>query len=290
MNAQQFRVRSGDRKPLGRLPTDFTGGFADKDAALKQLAGRLAELEALQWKLYAQRRHALLVILQGMDTAGKDSVIRHVFSAFNPQSVSVHGFKQPSAEELGHDFLWRTSRVLPARGEIGVFNRSYYEEVTVVRVHPELLEPQHLPDVGSTISDERFDDINAYERHLRRSGTLVTKCFLNISRREQEERLLARIDDPSKNWKFSPGDLPERARWKPYMKAYAEALAATSSKHAPWYVIPADYKWFAHAVIAEILFKTLSDLDLRYPPLTPMQRREMAQARRQLTGRSKKRA
>ena len=220
-----------------------------------------------------------------MDTSGKDSVIEHVFSGFNPQGITVVNFKQPSSEELSHDFLWRVVRGLPERGRIVVFNRSHYEEVLVVRVHPELLERQGLPQqrVRSKIWDERFEDINAFEHHLWRSGTTVVKFFLNISRREQEKRLLARIDDPSKNWKFSPGDLPERARWKDYMAAYEAALSATSTANAPWYVIPADRKWFAHAAIADILHDTLGSLDLQFPALTAAQRRELAAARKEMT-------
>lgn len=288
MNTARFRVQSGDRKPLGRQRTDFTGGFDTKADAQKHLDDRLPRLEELQDKLYGQRRYALLIILQGMDTAGKDSTIKHVFRGFNPAGLTVHSFKQPSSEELGHDFLWRACRVLPARGEIAVFNRSYYEEVLVVRVHPELLENECLPTerVGAKIWRERFEDINAFERHLWRSGTHVLKVFLNISRKEQEKRLLSRIEDPSKNWKFSPGDLPERVKWHAYMAAYADTLAATSTNHAPWHVIPADHKWFAHAAIAEILYTALSGFDLRFPALSPLQRRELAQARRELTHRA----
>jgi PPK2 family polyphosphate:nucleotide phosphotransferase len=199
--------------------------------------------------------------------------------------MSVHNFIQPSSEERAHDFLWSAARRLPARGEIAVFNRSYYEEVFVVRVHPELLEQQHLPParIRPKIWSERFEDINAFERHLWRSGTTVVKFLLNISRREQEKRLLERIDDPSKNWKFSVGDLPERAKWTSYMSAYSDALSATSTHRAPWYVIPSDHKWFAHAAVAEILYETLRNLDLRFPPLTPAQRRQLSEARRQLT-------
>jgi PPK2 family polyphosphate:nucleotide phosphotransferase len=292
MNVDRFRVKPGARRPLDNAPADATAGFADETDGRQHLLERLPRLEALQEMMYAQRRHALLVIIQGMDTAGKDSVIKHVFTGFNPQGLGVYNFKQPSSEELAHDFLWPASQVLPPRGHIAVFNRSYYEEVLVVRVHPEFLEKQGLPKarVRSSIWEERFEDINAFERHLWRSGTTVVKFFLHISRREQEKRLLARIDDPSKNWKFSPGDLPERARWKDYMAAYRDVLPATSTKHAPWYVIPADHKWFAHAAIAEVLHDTLRDLDLKYPPPTPMQRRELAQARRQLTraGRSRR--
>ena len=284
MNIERFRVRAGDRRPLDREATDFTNGFETKGAAREHLADRLERLETLQSKLYGQKRHSLVVILQGMDTSGKDSAIGHVFRGFNPAGTKVWSFKRPSPDELSHDFLWRAVRVLPARGDVAVFNRSYYEEVLVVRVHPELVEEECLPAerVRSKIWEERFEDINVFERHLWRNGTILVKFFLNISRKEQERRLLERIEDPSKNWKFSPGDLPERAKWSAYMAAYADALAATSTGRAPWHVIPADHKWFAHAAIAEILYETLSDLDLRFPRLTPVQQRELAQARRQL--------
>jgi PPK2 family polyphosphate:nucleotide phosphotransferase len=285
MNFGRFRVQPGDRKPLDREATNFTGKFDGKEAAQKYLAGRLERLVATQETLAAERRHALLVLLQGMDTAGKDSAIKHVFSGLNPETICVSNFKQPSTEELSHDFLWRAVRALPPRGHIGVFNRSYYEEVLVVRVHPELLEQQQLPRerVRPKIWEERFEDINAFERHLWRNGTIVTKFFLHISRREQERRLLERIGDPSKHWKFSPGDLPERAKWKSYMAAYEDVLPATSTEHAPWYVIPSDHKWFAHAAIAEILCQILSDLHLRLPPLTSAVRRELKEAEEQLT-------
>jgi PPK2 family polyphosphate:nucleotide phosphotransferase len=284
MNTARFRVRPGARRPFGDVPADFTDGFDGKAAGQKHLDRRLPELESLQERMYAERQHALLVIVQGMDTAGKDSIIKHVLTGLNPEGLSVHNFKQPSSEELAHDFLWPASRVLPARGQITVFNRSYYEEVLVVRVHPELLEKQQLPAgrVGRRIWDERFEDINAFERHLWRSGTTVVKLFLHLSRREQEKRLLARIDDPTKNWKFSAGDLPERARWKDYMAAYEAAVSATSTTHAPWHVIPADHKWFAHAAVAEILYDTIHRLDPQYPALTAPQRRELLKARREI--------
>jgi PPK2 family polyphosphate:nucleotide phosphotransferase len=196
----------------------------------------------------------------------------------------VHAFKQPSIHELAHDFLWRASRVLPSRGEIAIFNRSYYEEVIVVRVHADLLQRQGLPPdrITDDIWRERFDDINAFERHLWRSGTVIVKLFLNISRREQEQRLLARINDPTKNWKFAAGDLPERRKWKSYMAAYSDLLSTTSTEHAPWYVIPADHKWFAHAVAADVIVRTLQKLDLEYPKPTIAQQRELQQARRDL--------
>jgi len=290
MRTDELRVRHGAHHPLDLVATNFTGDLRDKSAGREHLQRRLIRLAELQEKLYAQRKHAVLVIMQGMDTSGKDSAIAHVFTGFNPEGLTVRNFKQPTSEELAHDFLWPASRVLPERGHIAVFNRSYYEEVLVVRVHPELLARQNLPDkrVRSGFWEERFEDINAFEHHLWRSGTTILKFFLNISRREQEARLLARIDDPTKNWKFSPGDLPERARWKSYMSAYAAALSATSTSHAPWYVIPADRKWFAQAAIAEVLYDTLRRLDLQYPPLTPVQRREMADARAELTRRRRR--
>jgi PPK2 family polyphosphate:nucleotide phosphotransferase len=292
MKVKRFRVKPGERKPLAAVRPDSTDGLDDKEDGQKHLAHRLAQLKVLQEQLYAQQERALLVILQGMDTAGKDSAIEHVFSGLNPSGVSVHNFKRPSPEQLAHDFLWSASRVLPARGQVALFNRSYYEEVIVVRVHPEFLVSQRLPKdlVRPGIWDERFDDINAFERHLLRSGTAVVKFYLHISRGEQERRLLARIDDPSKNWKFSPGDLPERARWNSYMQAYDEALRATSTPHAPWYVIPADHKWFARSAIAEVLYETLTGLDLQFPALTPDQRGDLAEARRQLVRRNKRRA
>jgi PPK2 family polyphosphate:nucleotide phosphotransferase len=292
MNFGRLRVQPGDPKPLDREATNFTGKFDGKESAQKYLAERLQRLAAMQETFAAERRHALLVVLQGMDTAGKDSAIKHVFSGLNPETICVSNFKQPSTEELSHDFLWRAVRALPSRGHIGVFNRSYYEEVLVVRVHPELLEAQQLPRerMSPRMWEERFEDINTFERHLWRSGTIVTKFFLNISRREQERRLLERIKDPSKHWKFSAGDLPERAKWKSYMGAYEDALAATSTERAPWYVIPSDHKWFAHAAIAEILCQTLSDLQLRLPPLTSAVRRELKEAEAQLTPKHSRRS
>jgi PPK2 family polyphosphate:nucleotide phosphotransferase len=204
----------------------------------------------------------------------------------NPLGTDVHAFKRPSAEELAHDYLWRAVKALPARGRIGIFNRSHYEEVIVVRVNPELLGPQRLPPecVTPHVWNQRLEDINAFERHLWRNGTTIRKFFLHVSRAEQRQRLLERLDDPTKNWKFSPGDLPERRKWKAYHAAYATALAATSTRHAPWYVIPADHKWFAHALIADIIVETLEGLDLSFPKPSPAERRKLARARGQLVG------
>lgn len=284
MNLDKFRVRSGDHGVIARVRPGHTGPFSDRKSASEHLAKGVVRLEALQERLYSQGEHALVVILQGMDAAGKDSAITHVMSGVNPLGTEVHSFKVPSAEELAHTFLWRASRVLPARGRIGLFNRSYYEDVLVVRVHPELLHTQKLPAERITpdIWDERMQDINAFEHHLWRNGTTVRKFFLHVSRAEQRRRLLERIDDRTKHWKFSEGDLPERRMWKQYHAAYAHALAATSTKHAPWYVIPADHKWFAHALIADIIVDALGGLDLSYPELSPAERRHLARVRRAL--------
>jgi len=285
VDIDRFRVRPGDRRAIKQHAPDFNGHFKNKDAALEHVMKGLKRLEELQELLYAHDRYALLLIFQGMDAAGKDSVIKHVMSGVNPQGTQVHSFKQPSAEELDHDFLWRTTKALPERGRIGIFNRSYYEEVLVVRVHETLLDAQKLPAKCITrhIWDERFEDIRAYERHLWRNGTIVRKFFLNVSRGEQRRRFLARIDDPAKNWKFSSGDLVERAQWKAYHSAYADALAATSRRHAPWYVVPADHKWFAQALVSDVVVDALEHLDLRTPKLDAGKRRDLAKARRQLT-------
>ena len=280
----RFRVRPGDRSALTRDRPGHTGPFSDKKAAQTHLEHGVVRLEALQARLYAQGEHALVVILQGMDASGKDSAITHVMSGVNPLGTEVHAFKQPSSDELAHDFLWRAVKVLPARGRIGIFNRSYYEEVIVVRVHPDLLRTQRLPAerVTPEVWKERLEDINAFERHLWRSGTTVLKFFLHVSRAEQRRRMLERLDDPAKNWKFSEGDLPERRKWQAYHAAYEKALAATSTKHAPWYVIPADHKWFAHALIADIIVDALEGLDLSFPKLTATERGRLARNRRAL--------
>src|SRR5262245_14908007 len=290
MNIKRFCVRPGDRRALKRHPPDFRRPFDRKEDAVDYLQKGIARLEARQELFYARNDYALLLIFQGMDASGKDSAIKHVFSGLNPLGTDVHTFKQPSADELAHDFLWRASNVLPARGRIGIFDRSYYEDVLVVRVHPALVAARRLPLelVTPRIWKERFEDINAFERHLWRSGTIIRKFFLQISRSEQEQRLLKRLDDPAKNWKFSAGDLPERAKWKAYMRAYADALAATSTAEAPWYVVPADHKWFAHCVIAEVILDTLDALDLSPPRLSGERKRELAAARRTLEGKSQK--
>jgi PPK2 family polyphosphate:nucleotide phosphotransferase len=284
MDTRRFRVRHGDRNVLARIRPDDTTHVDDKRAAVAHLRKGIERLNTLQQLLYAQDRYALLVIVQGMDGAGKDHVIKHVLTGINPEGTEVHSFKQPSAEELQHDFLWRATKVLPARGRIGIFNRSYYEEVLVVRVHPELLAAQKLPAprVGRHLWTHRFESINALEQHLWRNGTIVRKFYLHLSRSEQARRLAARLDDPAKNWKFSPDDLAERSRWREYRAAYADAIAATSPRHAPWYVVPADHKWFAAAVVADVIIEALEELDLSYPRLTSKQRRQLQTARRRL--------
>ena len=255
-----------------------------KERARRTLDQNLADLARAQDLLYADDRYAVLVILQAMDAAGKDGTIKHVMSGVNPQGCQVFSFKKPSAEDLDHNFLWRYMRCLPERGRIGIFNRSYYEDVLVVRVHPELLAAQRLP--GATGEKKfwrrRYQDVNAFERHLVRNGTIILKFFLNVSKDEQKRRFLDRLDRPDKHWKFSAADLAERAHWGRYMKAYSDCLSATSTKWAPWYVIPADKKWVARAVVADVITTTLRSLDLKYPEVTDAQRAALVAAKQRL--------
>jgi PPK2 family polyphosphate:nucleotide phosphotransferase len=265
---KNFRVDKPKRFRLVDCdPADTCGLSFDKDDAKALLADGIAQLAELQQRLYADDHWAVLVVLQGIDTSGKDGVIKHVMSGINPQGCEVHPFKAPSAEELDHDFLWRAARRLPERGRIGIFNRSYYEEVIVVRVRPELLGRQKLPPklVTRKIWKERYQDIRAFERHLMRNGTCVLKFHLRISKEEQRRRLLARLDEPDKRWKFSIDDIAERKRWDDYMEAYEDTIRATSTPEAPWYVIPADNKHFARLVVAATLVAALEALDPRYP-------------------------
>ena len=260
------------------------GKDAAKARAQEILQENLAALAEAQGLLYANDVYSVLVCFQAMDAAGKDGTIKHVMSGVNPQGVQVFSFKTPSAEELDHNFLWRYMKALPERGRIGIFNRSYYEDVLVVRVHPDLLERQKLPPGkrGASFWNDRYEDINAFERHLVRNGTIVLKFFLNVSRKEQEKRFLERLDNPEKNWKFSAADIAERAHWDDYMEAYEDALRATSTEWAPWYVIPADNKWGARAVVADILTAAIRDLGLTPPKVSPEQRRALAAARKKL--------
>ena len=282
----RFRVRPDRRLDLRDHDPGDTGPFGGKQDASGRLERGLERLVELQELLYAQDRWAVLLIFQAMDAAGKDSAIKHVMSGLNPQGTQVTSFKKPSDEEIDHDFLWRCVKALPERGRIGIFNRSYYEEVLVVRVHQEILERQKLPDrvITKDIWRERFQDINAFERHLARSGVVVRKFFLHLSKREQRRRLLARLDDPSKHWKFAVGDLDERDRWGDYMRAYEAALSATSTRHAPWYVVPADHKWFTRIVIADLVVDALASLDLAVPALSKREAAALATARARLEG------
>jgi PPK2 family polyphosphate:nucleotide phosphotransferase len=280
----RFLVEPGSSVQLAGVDTESTSGFKSKDDAQAVLRADISRLSALQDVFYADGRYALLIVFQGMDAAGKDGAIKHVMSGVNPQGVDVFSFKAPSTRELAHDYLWRCSKALPERGRIGIFNRSYYEELTVVRIHERLLESERLPrqSVRAHIWQERFEDIVAFERHLHRNGTLILKFFLHISKGEQRKRLLERIDTPEKNWKISPADIRERAFWDDYQTAYGEMLTHTSTGFAPWYVIPADHKWFVRAAVANTIVTRLEALDLAYPCLTGEQRAELLAERKTL--------
>jgi len=283
---KQFRVEPDQKFRLkDRDPADTAGFKSKKEANAKERqAEGIERLRELQERLYAYDRWALLLIFQAMDAAGKDSTIEHVMSGVNPQGCQVYSFKQPSAEELDHDYLWRTNRCLPERGRIGVFNRSYYEEVLVVRVHKGILAAEKLPVelVDADIWKQRFKDINAFERYLAQNGTALVKFFLHVSKEEQRRRFLARLDEPQKNWKFSLSDVKEREHWEEYMAVYEDMLARTSTEHAPWYVIPADHKWFMRMAVADIVVSTLEKLKPEYPTITEEKRRELEAARKAL--------
>ena len=282
--ARRFTITKGRKFRLSDVDPGDTGGIDSKEHAATLLAEGVARLQGLQEKLYAQGQWAVLLIFQAMDAAGKDSIIKHVMSGVNPQGCQVFSFKAPSSEDLAHDFLWRTTRCLPERGRIGIFNRSYYEEVLVVRVHPELLTKQRLPAavVSKRIWRERFDDINTFERHLRSSGIAVCKFFLHVSKDRQKERFLERLDKPEKNWKFSTGDVAERKLWDQYMRAYEDMIRHTSTADAPWHVVPADHKWFTQLVVAATVVDALTGLDLKFPTVDLAKRRELAAVRRAL--------
>jgi PPK2 family polyphosphate:nucleotide phosphotransferase len=270
----RFRVAPGSHVFLTRMDPGDTAGVRDKDKARDQLARGIERLERLQDRLYAQDTWALLVIFQAMDAAGKDSTIKHVMSGVNPQGCQVFSFKAPSSEELDHDYLWRSVRALPERGRIGIHNRSYYEEVIVTRVHPEILLRERVPhlEAGRGLWKQRFREINHFERYLVDNGIAIVKFFLHLSKDEQRRRFLERLEKPEKLWKFQPADLGERDRWLDYRKAYADVLRHTSTSWAPWYVVPADHKWFTRLAVADILGDTLADLDLRYPVLSKAER------------------
>jgi len=284
--AVRYRVDSGGKFRLRDCDPDDTGRIESKTDAARLLAAGVERLAELQEMLYAQDRWSLLLVFQAMDAAGKDGTIKHVMSGINPQGCQVYSFKAPSAEELDHDFLWRCSRNLPERGRIGIFNRSYYEEVLVVRVHPEILARQRLAPrlVSKNIWRERYEDINAYEKYLARNGTLIRKFFLNVSKSEQRQRFLDRLDEPEKHWKFSAADIEERQHWNDYMRAYEDMIRATSTDHAPWYVVPADHKWYTRLVVAAAIVQALEELDLHFPRTSVAKRRELQAARVQLAG------
>ncbi len=284
MKISQYVVPEGKPVSLKDYDPDDTGKYADRDAAAKDLEEDIRRMAELQDVLYAQNSYAVLLIFQAMDAAGKDSVIKHVMSGVNPQGCQVFSFKSPSTEELDHDYLWRCLKSLPERGRIGIFNRSYYEEVLVVRVHPEYLQRQGLPPetLKGNVWKRRYEDINAVERYLVRNGVVILKFFLNVSKKEQKERFLKRIDTPEKNWKFSLGDVKERGFWNDYMDAYEEMLENTSTAEAPWYVIPADHKWYTRALVAECIVRRLQALDLHYPVLSAAQEEGLAKAREML--------
>jgi len=282
--ANTFRVDGGKHFRLKDFDPADTGHWRSKEHAQQALQQGIARMVELQDKLYAQNRWAVLLIFQAMDAAGKDGVIKHVMSGVNPQGCQVYSFKSPSDLELQHDFLWRTTRCLPERGHIGIFNRSYYEEVLVVRVHPEILKMQKTPSspVGKHIWEERFEDIRCFERHMARSGTVIRKFFLNVSRKEQKRRFLARLEEPEKNWKFSAADIRERQCWDDYQKAYEDMIRNTASEHAPWYVVPADNKWFTRLAVSTVIVATLESLALAYPKVDDAKRKELEAAKKVL--------
>lgn len=286
--ARKYRITDGRGFRLKRFSPGDIGPFDahDEGVAQSNLADAIEQIADMQERLYAQDHWAVLLIFQAMDAAGKDSTIKQVMSGINPQGCQVFSFKAPSEEELDHDFLWRTTRCLPERGRIGIFNRSYYEETLVVRVHPEILARQKMPKelVTKRIWEERFADIAAFERYLSRNGVKIIKFFLNVSKGEQKRRFLARLDEPSKNWKFAIGDLKERTKWGEYQAAYEDAIRHTAAPYAPWYVVPADHKWYTRLVVASAIADTLNGMKLSFPRLTDEQRGQLADARKALIG------
>jgi PPK2 family polyphosphate:nucleotide phosphotransferase len=291
--ARAFRIDHGKSCRLKDFDPGDTHGFEanqkDKTKAEELLARHIAATADLQEKLYAQDQWALLLIFQAMDAAGKDGVIKHVMSGVNPQGCEVHSFKQPSSEELNHDFLWRTTKLLPERGHIGIFNRSYYEEVLVVRVHQEFLAKQHLPSklVTKSIWKERFEDIRNLESYLTRNGIVIRKFFLNVSKETQRDRFLKRLEEPEKNWKFSDADVQERKCWNDYMDAYEDMIRHTATPEAPWYVVPADHKWFMHLTVSSVIIETLQELKVAFPTVDRARRKELETVREVLEKRKR---
>ena len=289
MDIEKFLVPEGKKLKLKNYETDFTGDYDDKKVAVKDLVTNIERMTELQNVLYAENQHALLIIFQAMDAAGKDSAIKHVMSGVNPQGCEVTSFKQPSSEELDHDYLWRSMRKLPERGKIGIFNRSYYEEVLVVRVHPEILQLQQLPKKIKDDKDiwkERFEQIRNFETYLSENGVHVLKFFLNVSKEEQKERFLDRINRPEKNWKFSATDAKERGFWDDYMKAYEDAMEKTSTEDAPWFIVPADHKWFTRIVVSNIIIEKMESLKMEYPKVSEAHRESLLEAKKLLENES----
>ena len=282
--AEPFCITKGEKFRLKDWDPAATTGVKNKQHAQNILDAREGVLSRLQEKLYAQDRWALLVVLQALDAAGKDGVIKHVMSGVNPQGCDVHAFKSPSNEELNHDYLWRTQRCIPERGKIGIFNRSYYEEVLVVRVHPTLLRAEKLPDelITKHIWDQRYEDINAYEEYLTRNGVMIRKFFLHVSKEEQKKRFLERLEDPKKNWKFAMADVNERGFWKDYQEAYEEMIQNTAARHAPWFVVPADNKWFTRLIVASAIIQALDGLHLTFPDVDKGKKKELEAVRASL--------
>ena len=289
--SKPYRVTNGKKFRLDDVDPDETRWVKNEDEAADLLKEGIDVLSNLQEKLYANDRWALLLVFQAMDAAGKDSTIKHVMSGVNPQGVHVSSFKQPSQEEIDHDYNWRTLKQLPERGRIGIFNRSYYEETIVVRVHKAYLEGERIPEplVTSDIWKERYEDINAFERYASRNGIAIRKFFLHVSKDEQRKRFLKRIDEPSKNWKFSMGDVRERAHWDDYMTAYEDTIRHTATPYTPWYVVPADHKWFTRLVVAAAVIDALDEMNLEYPKVDAAKKRELAEARRLLHAEKKDR-
>ena len=282
--AKSYRIDDGKHFRLKDIDPADTGKWKSEAAAKEKLQKDISKMADLQAKLYADGRWAVLLIFQAMDAAGKDGTIKHVMSGVNPEGCEVYSFKTPSATELQHDFLWRTTCNLPESGHFGIFNRSYYEEVLVVRVHPKVLESEKMPPslVTNDIWEERFEDIRCFERHMQRNGTVIRKFFLHLSKKEQKRRFLARLDEPTKNWKFSENDIQERDYWDDYQRAYEDMIRNTATKHNPWYVVPADNKWFTHMVVASAIVETLEDLGLEYPKVDAVKRKEVEASRKLL--------
>lgn len=289
MKIEKYLVSAGKKLTLKNHQTDDTGDYTDKKQAEKDLAKNIERLAQLQDVLYANNEHALLIIFQAMDAAGKDGAIKHVMSGLNPQGTQVFSFKQPSAEEIDHDFLWRAAKNTPERGRIGIFNRSYYEEVLVVRVHPQILQNQSLPSRiknDKNIWQKRFGQIRSFEDYLAENGVQVLKFFLNLSKDEQKRRFLKRINTPEKNWKFSAQDAKERGFWDDYMRAYEDALQNTSTKNAPWYVVPANNKWFTRVAVSRIIIEKMESLDLQYPQVGEAHQQDLLEAKKLLESES----